>query len=157
MGPTSGSFGSIGVYGDCAMIPEVLRQPHASSSSSLSYTLHLVYCPSSSAPQLTLFGRLLELPRSLNLGISVFFSIRISLGDRLTCQEIVEVFIKQYREIVDDSTAAFLVAIALGDERYIEKIREAQKAIDLPNVVCVDARGLQLKEDKSSFNHRGSS
>lgn len=39
------------------------------------------------------------------------------------------------------------VAIASGDEKYIEKIREAQKAIDLPNVVCVDAMGLQLKGD----------
>ncbi|CAN4099127.1 unnamed protein product [Withania somnifera] len=39
------------------------------------------------------------------------------------------------------------VAIASGDEKYIEKIREAQKTIDLPNVVCVDAMGLQLKKD----------
>ncbi|XP_028767669.1 probable carbohydrate esterase At4g34215 [Neltuma alba] len=39
------------------------------------------------------------------------------------------------------------VAIASGDERYIEKVREAQKSIDLPKVVCVDAKGLQLKED----------
>ncbi|KAK6916400.1 Sialate O-acetylesterase domain [Dillenia turbinata] len=39
------------------------------------------------------------------------------------------------------------VAIASGDERYIEKVREAQKAIDLPNAVCVDAKGLPLKED----------
>ncbi|KAK7269875.1 hypothetical protein RIF29_22656 [Crotalaria pallida] len=38
------------------------------------------------------------------------------------------------------------VAIASGGE-YIEKVREAQKAIDLPNVICVDAKGLQLKED----------
>lgn len=29
----------------------------------------------------------------------------------------------------------------------MEKVREAQKGIDLPNVVCVDAKGLQLKED----------
>ncbi|GFP92152.1 probable carbohydrate esterase at4g34215 [Phtheirospermum japonicum] len=39
------------------------------------------------------------------------------------------------------------VAIASGDERYVEKIREIQKEIDLPNVVTVDAKGLQLKED----------
>lgn len=38
------------------------------------------------------------------------------------------------------------VALASGDG-YIEVIREAQKAIDLPNVVCVDAKGLELKED----------
>ncbi|RDX82574.1 putative carbohydrate esterase, partial [Mucuna pruriens] len=38
------------------------------------------------------------------------------------------------------------VALASGSD-YIEKVREAQKAIDLPNVICVDAKGLQLKED----------
>ncbi|KAM0025071.1 putative sialate O-acetylesterase domain, SGNH hydrolase superfamily [Helianthus debilis subsp. tardiflorus] len=39
------------------------------------------------------------------------------------------------------------VAIASGNEKYIEVVRAAQKAIDLPNVVCVDAKGLELKED----------
>ncbi|XP_077225294.1 putative carbohydrate esterase At4g34215 [Tasmannia lanceolata] len=39
------------------------------------------------------------------------------------------------------------VAIASGDGRYMEKVREAQKSINLPNVVCVDAKGLPLKED----------
>lgn len=39
------------------------------------------------------------------------------------------------------------VAIASGDERYMEKVREAQLGIDLPNVICVDAKGLSLKED----------
>lgn len=29
----------------------------------------------------------------------------------------------------------------------MEVVREAQKSIDLPNVVCVDAKGLELKED----------
>lgn len=38
------------------------------------------------------------------------------------------------------------VAIASGSE-YMEKVREAQKGIDVPNVICVDAKGLQLKED----------
>ncbi|RZB43674.1 putative carbohydrate esterase [Glycine soja] len=38
------------------------------------------------------------------------------------------------------------VALASGSD-YIEKVREAQKAIDLPNVICVDAKGLQLMED----------
>ncbi|KAJ1397341.1 Sialate O-acetylesterase domain [Sesbania bispinosa] len=38
------------------------------------------------------------------------------------------------------------VALASGSE-YIEKVREAQKGIDLPKVICVDAKGLQLKED----------
>lgn len=39
------------------------------------------------------------------------------------------------------------VALASGDANYLEAVREAQKAIDLPNVVCVDAMGLELKED----------
>lgn len=38
------------------------------------------------------------------------------------------------------------VAIASGFE-YMEKVREAQKGIDVTNVICVDAKGLQLKED----------
>ncbi|XP_061368878.1 probable carbohydrate esterase At4g34215 [Gastrolobium bilobum] len=38
------------------------------------------------------------------------------------------------------------VAITSGSE-YIEKVREAQKGIDLAKVICVDAKGLQLKED----------
>lgn len=29
----------------------------------------------------------------------------------------------------------------------MEKVREAQLNINLPNVVCVDAKGLDLKED----------
>ncbi|XP_074348578.1 putative carbohydrate esterase At4g34215 [Apium graveolens] len=40
------------------------------------------------------------------------------------------------------------VAIASGDKKYLEEIREIQKAIDVQNVVCVDAKGLELKEDK---------
>ncbi|KAK7390951.1 hypothetical protein VNO78_19178 [Psophocarpus tetragonolobus] len=38
------------------------------------------------------------------------------------------------------------VALASGSD-HIEKVREAQLAIDIPNVICVDAKGLQLKED----------
>lgn len=40
------------------------------------------------------------------------------------------------------------MAITSGDGKYIEKIRKIQKEIDVPNVVCVDAKGLELKEDK---------
>ncbi|KAL3515317.1 hypothetical protein ACH5RR_022219 [Cinchona calisaya] len=41
------------------------------------------------------------------------------------------------------------VAIASGDEKYIEKIREAQlgMGMEIENVACVDAKGLQLQED----------
>lgn len=34
------------------------------------------------------------------------------------------------------------VVIASG-EKYMETVREAQKSIDLPNVVCVDANGVE--------------
>ncbi|TXG64230.1 hypothetical protein EZV62_011224 [Acer yangbiense] len=39
------------------------------------------------------------------------------------------------------------VAIASGDKKYIEKVREAQVGMKVSNVVCVDAKGLHLKED----------
>ncbi|XP_007042508.2 PREDICTED: probable carbohydrate esterase At4g34215 [Theobroma cacao] len=39
------------------------------------------------------------------------------------------------------------VAIASGDARYMETVREAQLGVNLPNVICVDAKGLPLKED----------
>ncbi|KAL6964042.1 hypothetical protein U1Q18_035095 [Sarracenia purpurea var. burkii] len=39
------------------------------------------------------------------------------------------------------------VAIGSGDDKYMEAVREAQKSIDLPSVVCVDAKGLALGED----------
>ena len=41
-GSCVGRLASIGLYGDCATIPKVVRWPRASSSSS--YTLHLLYC-----------------------------------------------------------------------------------------------------------------
>lgn len=39
------------------------------------------------------------------------------------------------------------VAIISGDGKYVDKVREAQLRINLPNVVCVDAMGLDLKDD----------
>ncbi|KAL6218903.1 hypothetical protein ACLB2K_012110 [Fragaria x ananassa] len=39
------------------------------------------------------------------------------------------------------------VAICSGDEKYLEKIREVQLGMKVKNVVCVDAKGLELKED----------
>ncbi|GFP92155.1 probable carbohydrate esterase at4g34215 [Phtheirospermum japonicum] len=44
------------------------------------------------------------------------------------------------------SLPVILVAIASG-RGYLEKVRHAQKEINLPNVVCVDAMGLPLQED----------
>lgn len=39
------------------------------------------------------------------------------------------------------------VALASGDAHFIDMVREAQLGINLPNVVCVDAKGLPLNED----------
>ncbi|XP_022899470.1 probable carbohydrate esterase At4g34215 [Olea europaea var. sylvestris] len=46
------------------------------------------------------------------------------------------------------------VAIASGEGKFIEKIRQVQKGIDVPNVVCVDAKGLELKEDNLHLTTR---
>ncbi|MED6186243.1 hypothetical protein PIB30_064970 [Stylosanthes scabra] len=40
------------------------------------------------------------------------------------------------------------VAVASGEGKYIEKVRHAQLGLKLPNVKCVDAKGLPLKTDK---------
>ena len=39
------------------------------------------------------------------------------------------------------------MALASGDEKYIEKIRAVQLGMKVPNVVCVDAKGLKLNSD----------
>ncbi|KAH7687017.1 SGNH hydrolase protein [Dioscorea alata] len=39
------------------------------------------------------------------------------------------------------------VALASGEGNFTEIVREAQKGIKLPNVLCVDAEGLALEED----------
>ncbi|KAK7280328.1 hypothetical protein RJT34_25391 [Clitoria ternatea] len=50
------------------------------------------------------------------------------------------------RDLALSSLPIIQVALASGFDK-MEKVREAQKAIDVPNVVCVDAKGLALKED----------
>ncbi|CAI0465093.1 unnamed protein product [Linum tenue] len=40
-----------------------------------------------------------------------------------------------------------LVAVASGEGKFVEQVRKAQLTIDLPNVQCVDAKGLGLKAD----------
>lgn len=39
------------------------------------------------------------------------------------------------------------MALASGSGPYIEIVREAQLGINLPNVICVDAKGLALESD----------
>nr|GMD22203.1 probable carbohydrate esterase At4g34215 [Ipomoea batatas] len=59
-----------------------------------------------------------------------------------------ETLIHNIRSDLDLPTMPIIqVAIASGDKKYIEEVRKAQKEIDLPNVVCIDAWGLELKED----------
>ncbi|KAL9371056.1 hypothetical protein Peur_036196 [Populus x canadensis] len=64
-------------------------------------------------------------------------------------QENMEKLIENVREDLGlPSLPIIQVAIASGlDDNYMEKVREAQLNINLPNVVCVDAKGLDLKED----------
>ncbi|BAT93906.1 hypothetical protein LR48_Vigan02g240700 [Vigna angularis] len=58
-----------------------------------------------------------------------------------------ETFIHNVRQDLNlPSLPIIQVALASGF-KYIEKVREAQKEIDLPNVICVDAKGLQLNDD----------
>lgn len=40
------------------------------------------------------------------------------------------------------------VALASGDGKFVETVRAAQPGISLPNVKCVDAKGLDLKDDR---------
>lgn len=41
----------------------------------------------------------------------------------------------------------FQVAIASGEGNFTEIVRKAQKGLKLPNVICVDAKGLPLEGD----------
>ncbi|KAI3448132.1 hypothetical protein Pfo_004797 [Paulownia fortunei] len=71
-----------------------------------------------------------------------------SQEDADSYEENMETLIHNVRADLDlPSLPVIQVAIASGDENYLEKIRETQKGIELPNVVCVDAKGLELKED----------
>ncbi|KAL5056308.1 hypothetical protein RYX36_036990 [Vicia faba] len=63
-----------------------------------------------------------------------------------------ENLIHNVRQDLDSPSLPIIqVALASGFE-YIEKVREAQKGINIPNVVSVDAKGLQLKEDNLHLN-----
>ncbi|CAJ1977385.1 unnamed protein product [Sphenostylis stenocarpa] len=71
----------------------------------------------------------------------------ISEEDAAVYKDNMETLIHNVRQDLNlPSLPIIQVALASGSE-YIEKVREAQKAIDLPNVIFVDAKGLQLKED----------
>ena len=41
----------------------------------------------------------------------------------------------------------FQVALASGEGEFVETVRKAQLEINMPNVKCVDAKGLPLKAD----------
>ncbi|CAI9095804.1 OLC1v1031825C1 [Oldenlandia corymbosa var. corymbosa] len=47
------------------------------------------------------------------------------------------------------------VALASGGKNYIDIVRQAQLNTELPNVRCVDARGLPLQRDKLHLNTTG--
>lgn len=51
-------------------------------------------------------------------------------------------------------TYVLQVALASGEGPYVEKVREAQKGITLPNVIWVDAKGLPLNPDRLHLTTR---
>ncbi|KAJ0971013.1 hypothetical protein J5N97_018972 [Dioscorea zingiberensis] len=59
--------------------------------------------------------------------------------------------VRMVRDLRADLAAPHLlviqVALASSEGNFTEIVREAQKGIKLPNVVCVDAKGLALEED----------
>ncbi|KAJ1383150.1 Sialate O-acetylesterase domain [Sesbania bispinosa] len=60
-----------------------------------------------------------------------------------------ERFIKDLRSDLHlPSLLVIQVALASGEGKFIETVRHAQLGIKLPNVKCVDAKGLHLKPDK---------
>ncbi|KAJ0986755.1 hypothetical protein J5N97_005111 [Dioscorea zingiberensis] len=64
-----------------------------------------------------------------------------------------ERFIGDVRDDLQLPSLPFIqVALASGDKKHIEQVREAQLELDLPNVVCVDAKGLPLNEDHLHLN-----
>ncbi|KAL5790562.1 hypothetical protein ACOSQ2_005450 [Xanthoceras sorbifolium] len=68
--------------------------------------------------------------------------------DAESYQRNMETLINNVREDLGLSSLPIIqVAITSGDKKYIEKVREAQLGMKLPHVVCVDAKGLHLKED----------
>ncbi|XP_065872536.1 probable carbohydrate esterase At4g34215 isoform X2 [Euphorbia lathyris] len=59
-----------------------------------------------------------------------------------------ERFIQNVREDLGlPSLPIIQVAISSGDEKYIEKLRAAQLGMEVTNMVCVDAKGLELGGD----------
>ncbi|PSS29310.1 Carbohydrate esterase [Actinidia chinensis var. chinensis] len=59
-----------------------------------------------------------------------------------------EIFIHDVRSDLQlPSLPIIQVAIVSGDAKYMDVVREAQKSIALPNVVCVDPMGLPLGPD----------
>ncbi|KAL9231741.1 hypothetical protein vseg_006929 [Gypsophila vaccaria] len=68
--------------------------------------------------------------------------------DVLVYEDNMETFVGNVREDLSlPSLPLIQVALASGEKKYIDKIREAQLSIKLPNVVCVDAKGLKLNPD----------
>lgn len=71
-----------------------------------------------------------------------------SYNDAKSYKDNMESLIQNVRQDLGSPSLPIIqVAIASGDSKYMERVREAQKEIDIPNVVCVDAKGLPLKED----------
>lgn len=59
-----------------------------------------------------------------------------------------ETLIRDVREDLGAPSLPIIqVAIASGDAKYMERIRQVQMGMKVPNLVCVEAKGLALKQD----------
>ncbi|KAK7310798.1 hypothetical protein RJT34_08533 [Clitoria ternatea] len=73
----------------------------------------------------------------------------VSEEDADTYKQKFETFIMDFRSDLHlPSLLVIQVALASGEGKYTEKVRAAQMGITMPNVKCVDAKGLRLKADK---------
>ncbi|CAL5349287.1 unnamed protein product [Camellia sinensis] len=83
-------------------------------------------------------------------GRANFLRLKSCFGKYLTASNQPFLLAMTGHKVIQSSPAGRLdssVALASGQGPYIEKVREAQLGIDLANVKCVDAKGLQLEPD----------
>ncbi|XP_057501945.1 probable carbohydrate esterase At4g34215 [Actinidia eriantha] len=72
----------------------------------------------------------------------------VSREDAELYKQRLEIFFSDLRADLQSPTLLiFQVALASGQGRYIEQVREAQLGVNLPNVITIDAKGLPLQPD----------
>ncbi|KAK4390513.1 putative carbohydrate esterase [Sesamum angolense] len=66
---------------------------------------------------------------------------------KLYKRRLVKFFTDVRSDLLSPVLPVIQVALASGEGPYVDVVRKAQLEIDLPNVKCVDAKGLQLQPD----------